>query len=144
RNFTPRSWQVAAILRTSTGETVLESMYVLPGLSAGSAAASLLPSAPQSTSSSAGGSLTIVISTSEAAATSRGDFASVAPAPTNSSARDAVRFHTVTACPALTKFRAIGRPMRPSPITPILAFEPPAESIDASGQSEKGMLAAHE
>ncbi len=56
---------------------------------------------------------------SEAAAASRGVFASFAPAATSSEARDAVRFHTVTEWPALSRFRLIGRPIRPSPIKPI-------------------------
>src|SRR5215475_4134916 len=97
-----------------------------PGFNAANAASAALtpPLLPHSTSSSAGGSLTIVISTSASLAASFGDFASFAPAATNSSARDAVRFHTITACPAFTKFIAIGRPIRPSPINPIYAFAP--------------------
>jgi len=75
--------------------------------------------APQRISSSAGGSLTIVNRMSEAAAASRGVFASFAPAATSSEARDAVRFHTVTEWPALSRFRLIGLPIRPSPIKPI-------------------------
>jgi hypothetical protein len=56
---------------------------------------------------------------SAAAAASRGVFASFAPAATRSDARDAVRFHTVTECPALSRFMLIGFPIRPSPIKPI-------------------------
>src|ERR1700675_391401 len=56
---------------------------------------------------------------SDAAAASRGVFASFAPAVTSSDARDAVRFHTVTEWPALSRFRLIGRPIRPSPMKPI-------------------------
>src|SRR5215470_15584151 len=82
-------------------------------------APSSLPAWPQRTSSNAGGSLTIVKRISEAAATSRGVLARVAPAATNSEAREAVRFHTVTEWPAFSRFRLIGRPIRPSPINPI-------------------------
>src|SRR5206468_7632996 len=81
--------------------------------------ACIAPFEPHKTSSSAGGSLTMVRRKSEAAATSCGDFASFAPAATNSSAREAVRFHTVSECPALMRFIPIGRPIKPSPINPI-------------------------
>src|SRR5690242_8331117 len=56
---------------------------------------------------------------SEAAATSCGDFPSFAPAATSSSAREAVRFHTVREYPALMRFMPMGRPIKPSPINPI-------------------------
>src|ERR1700687_1513726 len=98
RKRTPRSAQAAAIFRASTGDTVLESIYVLPDFNPASAPASL-PLSPHSTPSSAGGSLTIVSSTSQDAAASFGDPASAPPASTNSLARDAVRFHTVSGCP---------------------------------------------
>src|SRR5450432_2786190 len=103
---------------------------MLPDFSAGRAASAcetpappLLDAEPQSTSSSAGGSLTIVMRTSAPAAASRGDIASVAPAATSSSALDAVRFHTARGCPAFNKFIPMGRPIKPSPIKPIFAFE---------------------
>src|SRR5271170_3900498 len=94
---------------------------MLPGRSAPSAPESLpAPEAPQSTPSSAGGSLTIVINTSEAAASSRGEAASLAPAAPSGSAREGVRFQTVSAYPAFKRFRPMGRPIRPSPISPTL------------------------
>src|SRR5271169_5239122 len=77
---------------------------------------------PHRTPSRAGGSLTMVISTSEPAATSWGDLASVAPAATSDSAREAVRFQTVKEYPAFKRFKPMGRPMSPSPINP--TFEP--------------------
>src|SRR5208282_764961 len=80
------------------------------------------PVPPQSTSSRAGGSLTMVISMSESVATSRGDPASFAPAATNPSAREAVRFQTVNLYPAFKRLSPIGRPINPSPINP--TFEP--------------------
>src|SRR5579859_311560 len=92
---------------------------MLPGRSAPRAPAPL-PDLPQRTSSSAGGSLTIVISTSDAAATSCGEPPSLAPAATRDSAREVVRFQTVRAKPAFKRFRPIGRPIRPSPISPTL------------------------
>src|ERR1700730_18214711 len=94
RKCTLRSAQAAAIFRANAGDTVLESMYVLPAFSPDSAP-EFLPSVPQRTLSSAGGSLTIVIRPSEAAPTSFGDIASVAPIATSSLARDVVRFHTI-------------------------------------------------
>src|SRR2546421_4599812 len=87
---------------------------MLPRLSA-----CMAPFEPHKTSSSAGGSLTMVRRKSEAAATSCGDFASFAPAATRSSAREAVRFHTVREYPALMRFMPMGRPIKPSPINPI-------------------------
>src|SRR5437899_2767519 len=95
---------------------------MLPRLSA-----CMAPFEPHKTSSSAGGSLTIVRRKSQAAATSCGDFASFAPAATNSSTREAVRFHTVREYPALIRFLPIGRPIKPSPINPIF-FVPADDS----------------
>src|ERR1700689_3606568 len=83
---------------------------------------SIAPCAPHSTSSSAGGSLTIVISTSAAAAVSRGFPANFAPSLTSSSARAAVRFHTTSGNPACSKLRPIGLPITPNPINPTVGF----------------------
>src|SRR5947209_13028534 len=94
--------------------------------------ACMAPFEPHKTSSSAGGSLTIVRRKSAAAATSCGDFAGFAPAATNSSAREAVRFHTVREYPALMRFMPMGRPIKPSPINPI--FFLPADD------SKRGLL----
>src|ERR1700722_6037918 len=82
----------------------------------------LEPEPPQRTPSRAGGSLTMVMSTSEVLATSSGKLASLAPAATSDSAREAVRFQTVKEYPAFNRFNPIGRPIRPSPINP--TFEP--------------------
>src|ERR1700682_1939916 len=95
---------------------------MLPGLRPASAPQSF-PSAPQSTLSNAGGSLTMVISTSDSAATSLGDFASFAPIATSSLAREAVRFHTVREWPAFRRFMPMGWPIRPRPISPTLGLE---------------------
>src|SRR5258707_2548022 len=89
RKRTLRSAQAVAIFLARAGETVLESMYVLPGFSPASAPESL-PVVPQRTLSSAGGSLTKRVQTSEAAATSLGDIASVAPLASHSLARGRV------------------------------------------------------
>src|SRR5580704_2357806 len=80
------------------------------------------PFAPLRTSSSAGGSLTIVKSTSACAATSRGFAPSLAPARTRSSAFAAERFQTTSGNPALRKLWPIGLPIKPSPISPTVGF----------------------
>src|SRR6266568_4107069 len=92
---------------------------MLPRLSA-----CMAPLGPQRISSRAGGSLTMEIRKSAAAATSCGDFASVAPAATSSSAREAVRFLTVREWPALMRFMPMGRPIRPRPMNPIFMGAP--------------------
>src|ERR1700688_3319010 len=68
----------------------------------------------QRTSSSAGGSLTMVMRMSAAA--SLGEAARRAPAATSESAREAVRFHTTSGNPALSRLWPMGRPISPSPI----------------------------
>ena len=60
----------------------------------------------------------MVMMMSDCAATSRGEAATCAPAWASGSARDAVRFQTVTGKPALRILPAIGPPMIPSPIKP--------------------------
>src|SRR6266481_5045225 len=85
RKRTFRSAQAEAIFLASAGETVLESMYVLPGFIPDSAPESS-PFVPQSTLSSAGGF---------AEGSRRGETASVAPSATSSFAREGVRFQTV-------------------------------------------------
>src|SRR5216683_2557504 len=82
--------------------------------------------------SSAGGSLTMVSRTSEAAATSFGDVASLAPKATSESARELVRFQTVSVWPALSRFMPMGWPIKPRPISPTLALELAADSTEAS------------
>src|SRR5712691_2636322 len=80
------------------------------------------PLAPQRISSSAGGSLTMVSSTSEDAAASRGEPATFAPCRARSSVLARVRFHTVSGNPAFSRFAPIGLPIRPSPINPTAGF----------------------
>src|SRR5271155_955055 len=83
---------------------------------------SIAPCAPHKTSSSAGGSLTMLISTSAAAAVSRGFAARFAPSLTNSSACAVVRFHTTSGNPAFSRLRPIGLPISPSPINTTAGF----------------------
>src|SRR6266700_8268674 len=77
----------------------------------------------QRTSSSAGGSLTMVMRLSAAAAASLGEAARRAPAATRESARDAVRFHTTSGNPALRRLWPMGRPISPSPIKPTVGCD---------------------
>src|SRR5271155_1713324 len=113
RKSIPRSAQAAPARRAKSGETVLESINMLPRRNP-----SITPFAPQKTSSTAGGSLTIVSSTSLAAATSRGLAPHFAPAAIKSSARLFVRFQTVRGNPAFSQLRPMGLPINPSPINP--------------------------
>src|ERR1700681_125859 len=92
----------------------------------------MAPLGPQRISSRAGGSLTMVRRKSEAAATSCGDLASLAPAATSSSAREAVRFQTVREYPALMRYMLMGRPIRPRPMSPIF--------LGAAADSKEGLL----
>src|SRR5712691_10716778 len=85
--------------------------------------ACIAPLGPHKTSSSAGGSLTMVRRKSQLPATSCGDFASFAPAVTSSSAREAVRFQTVSEYPAFKRFIPTGLTMSPRPIKPIAGFK---------------------
>src|SRR5258708_17772288 len=108
---------------------------MLPRLSA-----CMAPLGPQRISSRAGGALTREIRKSAGAETSWGDFASVAPAATSSSAREVVRFHTVREWPALMRFMPMGRPIRPRPMNPI--FLGPVEGSKTC-LLESGARAAH-
>ena len=71
------------------------------------------------TAVAASGVLTMTKVTSDAAHASAAVAASAAPASTTGFAASLVRFHTVTSCPALIKFFAMGTPMMPQPKKPI-------------------------
>src|SRR6267143_935576 len=103
--------------------------------------ACMAPAEPQRTSSRAGGSLTMVRRKSEAAATSCGDLASLAPAARSSLAREAVRFQTVSEWPAFRRFIPMGRPMRPRPMSPIFlgAADSKKTSSKAAGAKRAGI-----
>src|SRR5262249_32271754 len=67
--------------------------------------------------------------------TSFGDDAALAPALTRSSTAPRLRLCTTSECPAVTRFFAIGRPMMPSPMNPIVcAMAPPSED-DCAAES---------
>ena len=73
------------------------------------------PSGPSSTAARAGGSATMVTTTSAPAAASRGVATTVAPSGFRASAFAAVRFCARTAYPALRTFLTIRPPMMPNP-----------------------------
>ena len=83
-----------------------------------SASPSARPSSPKRTSSTWGESVRHATTMSDARPTSAGVAARVAPSATTSSARLAVRFHTVTANPARARLEAMKRPMVPRPTKP--------------------------
>src|ERR1700686_4866480 len=96
----------------------------------------IAPFCPHSTSSSAGGSLTMDSTNSQLAASSRGDGASFAPPATSSLARDAVRFQTVNGNPAFNKFMPMGLPISPRPISPTFVCGPITEFTKTSALSK--------
>ena len=81
-------------------------------------APSMMPSLPSATSSTSGEFGSIVMSTSTWPATSRGEAADLAPAPTSSCTGPWLRLCTTRAYPALSRFLAMGRPMIPRPMNP--------------------------
>jgi len=76
----------------------------------------------------ASGVETITNVTSAAAQHSAAVSASVAPASTRGWHAAAVRFHTVSLCPAFIRFSAMGTPMMPAPMKPTLVGDTGAEA----------------
>ena len=66
--------------------------------------------------STAWSSASIVMAISASEAASPGECATFTPSAFSGSALAAVRFHTVTVCPARTRCRAIALPMLPKPM----------------------------
>lgn len=83
------------------------------------------PRISRATSSTARGEGSEVIATSASATASR---AVAATGPPSAAARAGSRSQATTACPAATRFLAIGRPIVPRPMKPIRAT---SRSIDA-------------
>ena len=102
----PRSRILAANWTLAEGEMVLESVTTAP-LSSACAA----PLGPNSTCSTALVSETHIQTASLPLTASAGLAAVLAPA----TSLPALRFQTVTSCPALTRFAAMGRPIIPNP-----------------------------
>ena len=110
---TARSAKRLAVL----GAMVLVSIRIVPGC-----IALKTPSGPSSTNSTSGESGTIVKIRVARRATSAGDDALRAPAATRSSTGPGLRLLTTRGKPALSRFLAMGRPMRPSPINPTVSI----------------------
>ena len=85
-------------------------------------APSATPCGPNTTSSTAGPSVTHSSTASHCAASSAGDAAELAPASSAGFSRSGVRPQTTTWCPAPISRSAMGFPMSPSPIHPSLAM----------------------
>ena len=111
---TPFSAQVAAIRWDTKGAMELMSIITEPLL-----APSNTPSGPRMTFSESAESGSMVMMVSLAAATSLLEDAPVAPSVTTSSWLLPTMSYTVREYPALSRLRAMGFPMIPSPMNPI-------------------------
>src|SRR5262245_64542709 len=84
-----------------------------------------MPSGPSAACSTSGASGSIVITTSLAAATARGEAAAVAPASTSEATAFGLTSCTVSRWPFLRTLRAIGPPIVPSPMKPTSVIASP-------------------
>jgi Rieske Fe-S protein len=82
------------------------------------------------TSRTAAGSATMVITTSERWTSSASEPAAFAPAATNVPIFDRVRLYTITSWPFDRTFRHIGSPMIPRPMKPTFAIAPPPRTME--------------
>jgi hypothetical protein len=105
----------AASRRAVAGAIVLVSMRIVPRCRALNT-----PSGPSMTSSTSGESGSIVMMRVARRATSADDVARTAPAATNSSTGPWLRLWATTEKPAFSRFLAMGRPMTPSPMNPMV------------------------
>src|SRR5581483_7260535 len=108
-----RARAAAAISRASCGSLVDMSTKIWAGRAAASA-----PSSPSSVARTSAGKPTMVKTTSEAAATARGESAHAAPRATSGSAFARVRLKTVAAKPLAIRWPHIEAPITPVPIHP--------------------------
>ena len=111
---TPRSASAACTSRAVAGAMVDMSITSMP-----SRTPAITPSSPRITASTSGESGSMVITTSERSATSRGVVAVSAPAAASSSTAAELRLWTTTGKPALTRRAAMGLPMMPRPMKPM-------------------------
>jgi hypothetical protein len=109
-NISTPSARRAASERVTTGEMVLMSTITDPR-----AAPSATPPGPKITCSTSGVSDTMVKITSDPRAASAGDAHAVAPASLSGCMDSGRRAFTRSAWPPLRRFKAMGRPMMPSP-----------------------------
>ncbi len=131
-NSAPLARTRAAKSSVASGAMVLESTTVTPGRSTDST-----PPGPKSTLSTALVSATHIQTTSASFAASAGVAAVRAP-----STLFGERFHTVTSCPAFTKFAAIGRPMIPNPKYAIFTRMPPFQKAKNLIKSQSANVAS--
>jgi len=110
---TPCAASRAAKSRDAVGLIVEQSTTSVPG-----EAPADTPSGPKSTASTSGESDTQMTTTSEASATAAGLAPWTALSSSNSAARPADRFQTVSGKPARRRLAAMAPPMVPSPQNP--------------------------
>src|SRR3972149_9901801 len=115
--ITPLSARTLPISFVADGEIVLISMQIRPDL-----ADSITPFLPSSTCLTSGVSGTHVIIASLLLATSAGLSAQLAPSKRSCSAFAFVRLWTVSGYPAFSRLWAIGLPIMPVPIKPMLSL----------------------
>ena len=126
----PRSRSAAASRRASAGGLVDMSTHSTPSRAAASVAASTVS-----------GSGSSVITISAAAPTPSAEPPSVAPSATSASTGPRLRLCTTTPNPAASSRAAIGRPIRPSPITPTSMVSPyPVRSRPRAGLRGSGTV----
>jgi hypothetical protein len=112
----PREAARPASRRATSGAILLQSMTIVPRCRA-----LKTPSGPSSTRSTSGESGTIVKMRVACRATSAGELARAAPAATTSSTGSGLRLCTTSGNPAFNRFFAMGRPISPSPMNPIVS-----------------------
>ena len=127
----------AATSRAVCGSMVLQSISKVPGFTL----ASNCP-VPAYTSRTWGEEGSIVMTTSAFFTVSATDVAAVAPVATTLATASGNTSNTASACPALTRLRAIGPPILPNPMNPIFISFLLALSDQFEGWSLRGALFA--
>ena len=130
----PRPSTRAQSSRATMGSMELMSTTTFPGVSP-----SRMPSGPQRTDRTSGESGSIVMTTSQRSATSRGDRPASAPSWTSAATAARERLKTVTDRPPFSRLLAMGLPMTPRPMkpifTPIASFPIPSPFPSHAGLS---------
>ena len=129
----------SAVSRLTRGLIVLRSTQIVPA-----DRPARMPSGPEATVFSTSSLGRDVMTTSAAAATSRGVSFHFSPWPTSSCASSRERSSPYTSYPAVRKRAAMFPPMCPSPMTPIRACSVPdisAPPLDRGGAAELYRLA---
>src|SRR5262249_50930731 len=133
----PRAPAAAARRSVVCGSTVLISMRICPGRPL-----ARMPSALSTVASTSTELGSIVITTSLACATPAAPLAARAPSDSNTLTGSGLTSYTTISNPFLRRFDAIGRPIRPSPMNPILSiswsFSPDGRLSSVHGQAQMG------